>query len=88
MAGTALGAKVMMKLRAMTGEQAIPMNTDAAADGSISAQDAHALMGQRVAKGILLYGNDPAHTKKVDDAFIKVFGTQPAGTSAAGFGVR
>ena len=87
MAGTALGAKVMMKLRELSGEQAIPMD-GAAADGSMTAQEAHDLMGKRDAKGMLLYGNDAAHTKLVDDAFAKVFGTQPAGTSAAGFGVR
>lgn len=87
MAGTALGARVMTKLREMTGEQPIPMDGNSP-DGTMTAQEAHELMGKRDAKGMLLYGSDAAHTKLVDEAFAKVFGTQPAGTSAAGFGVR
>lgn len=87
MAGTALGAKVMLKLRELTGEQPIPRGGTIVGD-SVSAEEAYQMMYKTDKDGNQLYGRDAEWTRKTDEAFVKVFGTGQAGTSPSGLGVR
>lgn len=81
MAGTAMGARVMVKLMEMTGEAPIPIK-NAPVDGVPSAEEVYKMAADPK------YGSDATFTKKVDSYFEAIFGTQPAGSSPAGLGVR
>jgi hypothetical protein len=87
MAGTALGAQIMMKLRAASGEAPIP-RTNNAEIGGVSEDAAHRMMGETFTdgphKGKIKYGVDAEHTRKVDEAFENVYPGQGSGTSAPG----
>ena len=80
MARSAEEVRVLAKLRELTGEQSIPMDT-AVEKGLPSQEEAYAMTADPK------YGADAAYTAKVDHVFEKVFGTHESDTPPANLGV-
>lgn len=89
MSGTAEGARVMLKLRELTGEQAIDLRGTVIA-GTPSESEWRQWMGERVdpnnPQSLTKYETDENWRKKCDAAAEQIFGNQPAGTSKTGLG--
>lgn len=78
---TATGMRALNKLREASGGAPIPLGTPVGAN-SYTQEELYAMVGTEK------YQKDPAERARVDKLFEQHFGTQAAGTSAAGVGVR
>ena len=78
---TADGMRALNKLREHAGGQPIPIGAPVGAT-SYTAEELYAMVGTKE------YASNPAERARVDKLFEQHFGTQPAGSSKAGVGVR